>query len=58
MNAKLVESDSPERGVILLWCDQKRIIAHFDVLKRLFEGVLTQSPEQIRRSSRLGMAKR
>ena len=43
-NGKLAESDAPERGVILLWGEQKRIITHSDVLKRLFEGVITPTP--------------
>lgn len=40
MNAKLTEIDSPERGVILLWGAEKRIIAHADLLRRIFDGVL------------------
>ena len=43
-NAKRAESDSPRRGVILLWEEQKRIITHSDVLKRLFGGVVTPTP--------------
>jgi metal transporter CNNM len=43
-NAKVPETDSTERGIILLWGKQKRIITHFDVLKRLFQGVLPPIP--------------
>jgi hypothetical protein len=32
-----------ERGLILYWGSEKRIVAHADVLHRLFEGVLTSS---------------
>ena len=39
LNAKLADTKSPDTGVILLWADEKRIIAHYDLLKRLFEGV-------------------
>ena len=39
MNAKLAENESTERGVILLWGTEKRIIAHADLLRRVFEGV-------------------
>jgi hypothetical protein len=39
-SANLADEDSPEKGIILLWgTTEKRIIAHADVLKRLFEGV-------------------
>jgi hypothetical protein len=41
---KLAETNSSDRGVILLWGDKKRIIARFDVLQRLFEGVFTLPP--------------
>jgi hypothetical protein len=44
------ETQSPDRGIILLWGKEKRIISHFDVLKRLFEGVVTSMPLQIRRA--------
>jgi hypothetical protein len=43
-NAKVPETDSTERGIILLWGKQKRIITHYDVLKRLFQGVLPPIP--------------
>jgi metal transporter CNNM len=43
-NAKVPENDSTERGIILLWDKQRRIITHFDVLKRLFQGVLPPTP--------------
>ena len=43
-NAKVPENDSTERGIILLWGKQRRIITHFDVLKRLFQGVLPPIP--------------
>jgi len=39
ITANLAENDSPEKGVILLWGVEKRIIAHGDLLRRLFEGV-------------------
>jgi hypothetical protein len=45
----LSENQSHDRGVILLWGKQKRIISHFDVLKRLFEGVVTPMPLHNRR---------
>ena len=41
MNAKLAEEDSTDKGVILFWGTEKRIIAHADLLRRLFEGVLS-----------------
>ena len=44
LNAKLADTKSPDKGIILLWADEKRIIAHYDVLKRLFEGVFTPPP--------------
>jgi hypothetical protein len=50
-HAKLAESDSPGRGVILLWGEQKRIITHSDVLKRLFEGVITPPTLHARRAA-------
>jgi hypothetical protein len=40
----LSENHSPDRGVILVWGKQKRIISHLDVLKRLFEGVVNPVP--------------
>lgn len=43
-NGKVPEKGSTERGIILLWSKQKRIITHFDVLKRLFQGVLPPTP--------------
>jgi len=43
MNAKLMGSDSPEKGVILLWGAEKRIIAHADLMRRLFGGVFSSS---------------
>lgn len=48
MSAKLAESKPTERGIILFWSTEKRIIAHADVLRRLFEGVFSPppSPEQ------------
>ena len=42
--AKLAETNSPDKGVILLWADEKRIIAHYDLLKHLFEGVFMLPP--------------
>jgi hypothetical protein len=44
------KTQSPDRGIILLWGKEKRIISHFDVLKRLFEGVVTPMPLTIRRA--------
>ena len=44
MNAKLGESRARDRGIILLWGGERRIISHFDILKRLFEGVFTPPP--------------
>ena len=32
--------DLAEKGIILFWGDEKRIIAHKDILKRLFDGIL------------------
>ena len=49
-HGNLSEDHSPGRGVILLWGKQKRIISHFDVLKRLFEGVVTPMPLHNRRT--------
>ncbi len=48
MGANLAESRSPDKGVILLWGAEKRIVAHADLLHRLFEGVFAPppSPEQ------------
>jgi hypothetical protein len=39
MRANLSENTSREKGVILLWGTEKRIIAHADLLRRVFEGV-------------------
>lgn len=44
LNAGSAGTQSPHRGVILVWGEQKRIIAHTDVLHRLFEGVLSAPP--------------
>jgi hypothetical protein len=41
LNAKRADTKSPDQGIILLWADKKRVIAHYDVLKGLFEGVFT-----------------
>jgi hypothetical protein len=38
-SANLADEDSPEKGIILLWGTEKRIIAHADLLRRLFERV-------------------
>ncbi len=48
MSAKLADNKSPERGIILFWGTEKRLIAHADLLRRLFEGVLPAPlvPEQ------------
>jgi metal transporter CNNM len=39
MSANLAQSKSPDKGVILYWGSEMRIISHSDVLRRLFEGV-------------------
>ncbi len=44
MSANPSESESREKGVILLWGTEKRIIAHADLLRRLFEGVISSPP--------------
>lgn len=44
MGAKLAENRSPDKGVILLWGAEKRIVAHADLLHRLFEGVFAPPP--------------
>jgi len=48
MNAELTEKHPSKKGLILFWGREKRIIAHADILRRLFEGVLASppSPEQ------------
>ncbi len=48
VNGKLAENASTEKGVILLWGTEKRIIAHADLLRRLFEGVFSSpsNPER------------
>lgn len=50
MNAKLTDNDSSEQGVILFWGTEKRIIAHADLLRRLFEGVFSSPPNPERGS--------
>ncbi len=42
MSANLPQNKSMEKGVILLWGSEKRIISHGDLLRRLFEGVLSK----------------
>jgi hypothetical protein len=49
-HGNISENQSPDRGIILLWGKEKRIISHFDVLKRLFEGVVTPVPLPISRA--------
>ena len=44
MNPELAMSPSTKRQVILLWGAEKRIIAHADVLKLLFDGIFAASP--------------
>ena len=44
MNAELTDKDPSEKGLILFWGTEKRIIAHADLLRRLFEGVLSAPP--------------
>ena len=48
MNAGLTEKNPSKKGLILFWGREKRIIAHADILRRLFEGVLSSrlNPEQ------------
>lgn len=48
MNGDLTETNPSKKGLILFWGREKRIIAHADILRRLFEGVLASrpSPEQ------------
>jgi len=44
MSANLAESKSTEKGIILFWGAEKRIIAHADILRRLFEGIISSPP--------------
>ena len=48
MNGELTDKNPSRKGLILFWGREKRIIAHADILRRLFEGVLSSppSPEQ------------
>jgi hypothetical protein len=39
-----VQPESRGRGIVLLWGVEKRIIAHADVLRRLFDGILSPPP--------------
>jgi hypothetical protein len=48
MDAKLAGKDSPGKGTILLWGAEKRIIAHADLLRRLFEGVFSSPSNPVR----------
>jgi hypothetical protein len=41
MHAKLAENKSTEKGLILFWGTEKRIIVHADLLRRVFEGVFS-----------------
>jgi hypothetical protein len=43
MNANLAENKSTVKGIILLWDTEQRIIAHADVLRRVFEGVFAST---------------
>ena len=43
MNANIMGNDSAEKVIILFWGDEKRIIAHSDILRRLFDGVFPLS---------------
>ena len=45
MSAKLAENKSHAKGIILLWGSEKRIIAHADLLRRVFEGVFSNPPD-------------
>ncbi len=51
MSAKLAKSKPTERGIILLWSTEKRIIAHADVLARLVDGVLSPPPSAEQRAA-------
>jgi hypothetical protein len=44
MYANLAENKSTEKGIILFWGTEKRIIAHADLLRRVFEGVFLSPP--------------
>ena len=44
MYANLAENKSTEKGIILFWGAEKRIIAHADLLRRVFEGVFSSPP--------------
>ena len=44
MNVGPAKQRLTERGIILLWGTEKRIIDHTDLLRRLFEGVLSPPP--------------
>jgi metal transporter CNNM len=44
MHANLAENKSTEKGIILFWGTEKRIIAHADLLRRVFEGVFSSPP--------------
>jgi metal transporter CNNM len=46
MSVNLVENKSTDKGIILLWGAEKRIIVHADVLRRIFEGVFA-SPHSV-----------
>lgn len=41
MHANLAENKSTEKGLILFWGNEKRIIVHADLLRRVFEGVFS-----------------
>lgn len=40
MKMEPAKKERTERGIILFWGAEKRIIAHSDLLRRLFEGVI------------------
>jgi len=44
MDAELRDKNPSNRGLMLFWGKEKRIIAHAEILRRLFEGVLSSRP--------------
>ena len=43
MNANITDTDSGEKGIILFWGDEKRIITNADILRNLFHGLFSIS---------------
>jgi hypothetical protein len=50
MSAKLTDWDSPEKGIILFWGTEKRIIDHADLLWHLFDGVFSPPLKPVRKA--------